>query len=63
MDADPEVDHLPARNEVVHAYSDHSLAAETFGDLRAGVDLRTGLRRMAEWVGPGTRATGSHDVR
>jgi UDP-glucose 4-epimerase len=41
--------HLPARNEVVHAFSDHAKARQ---DLELGepVDLRTGIARMAEWV-------------
>jgi UDP-glucose 4-epimerase len=44
-----EVVHLPARNETVHAFSDHSRVRETFGESTA-VDLRTGIRCMAEWV-------------
>jgi UDP-glucose 4-epimerase len=41
--------HLPARNEVVHAFSDHSRVREAF-QPPAPIDLRTGIRRMAEWV-------------
>jgi UDP-glucose 4-epimerase len=44
-----EVEHLPARNEVVHAFSDHSKVKLVF-DPPDPVDLRTGIRRMAEWV-------------
>jgi UDP-glucose 4-epimerase len=50
------VKHLPARNEVVHAFSDHSRVMKTF-DPPAPIDLRTGIRRMAAWVksrGPAT---------
>lgn len=48
--------HLPARNEVVHAFSDHARVRETFAPSPP-IDLRTGIRRMAKWVqtrGPAT---------
>jgi UDP-glucose 4-epimerase len=48
--------HLPARNEVVHAFSDHSRVREVFAPP-APIDLRSGIRRMATWVksrGPAT---------
>jgi UDP-glucose 4-epimerase len=57
MGADPEIEHLPARNEVVHAYSAHDKVREHFGDLIRDVDLRTGIKGMADWarqVGPRT---------
>ncbi len=41
--------HLEARNEVVHAYADHSKVREFFGDA-AGVSLRDGIAAMAKWV-------------
>lgn len=41
--------HLPARNEVVHAYSSHAKVAEFF-DARPGFTLEAGLARMAAWV-------------
>ncbi len=47
---DHPVEHLPARNEVKVAYSDHSAAREVFGE-RERTPLDEGLRRMAEWVG------------
>jgi len=47
--ADPEIDFLPARQEVVHAFSDHSKLHRVFGEQPA-VTLEDGLRRMAEWV-------------
>jgi len=50
------VKHLPARNEVVHAFSDHSKVRAAFAPP-ASIDLRTGIRRMADWVkgrGPAT---------
>lgn len=46
--------HLPARKEVVHAFSSHEKVKRVFGDRRC-VDMRTGIRRMADWakkVGP-----------
>ena len=45
----PEIEHLPARQEVVHAFSDHSKLHGVFGEQTA-VSLEDGLRRMAEWV-------------
>jgi UDP-glucose 4-epimerase len=49
MGAEPNVKHLDARNEVVHASSDHTKIRRVF-DPPEPVDLETGLRRMAEWV-------------
>lgn len=49
MGVEPEVVHLPARNEVVIAFSDHSKCHEVFGKAPA-VSLPDGLRVMAEWV-------------
>jgi UDP-glucose 4-epimerase len=43
------VDHMPARNEVVHAFSDHSKVRAIF-QPPAPVDLATGIQRMADWV-------------
>jgi UDP-glucose 4-epimerase len=40
---------LPARNEVVVAYSDHSKARRVFGD-HARTSLGDGLKRMADWA-------------
>ncbi len=48
--------HLPARNEVVHAFSDHTKVRNVFNPPPP-IDLRTGIRRMAAWVkrrGPAT---------
>jgi UDP-glucose 4-epimerase len=45
----PVLEHLPARNEVVHAFSDHTKVRRDF-DLSEPLDLRTGIRRMAAWV-------------
>lgn len=48
---------LPARNEVLHAYSDHTKAKEVFGIKDSDfVSLRDGLERMANWAkGAGIR--------
>jgi UDP-glucose 4-epimerase len=45
----PEVVHLPAREEVVHAFSDHAKVRAVFGEVDA-VPLDVGIARMAEWV-------------
>lgn len=44
-----EVRHLPARNEVAHAFSDHAKLRRAF-DLGEPIELRTGIARMAAWV-------------
>jgi UDP-glucose 4-epimerase len=41
--------YLPPRNEVLHAYSDHSKARAVFGEL-AETSLDQGLERMAKWA-------------
>jgi UDP-glucose 4-epimerase len=53
------VRHLADRNEVVHAFSDHSKARAVFGDTPA-TELRAGIRKMAAWVssrGPASPVT------
>jgi len=47
--AEPEIEFLPARKEVVHAFSDHEKLHSIFG-REPTVSLEEGLRRMAEWV-------------
>lgn len=47
--AEPEIDFLPARKEVVHAFSDHAKLHRVFGQAST-VPLDEGLRRMAEWA-------------
>lgn len=44
-----DVKHLSARNEVVHAFSDHSKLSAVFGKIQP-VELREGIDRMARWV-------------
>jgi UDP-glucose 4-epimerase len=55
MSSAAKIKFLPPRNEVVDAYSTHDKVRKHFGDLIPGVDLKTGVRKMAEWakrVGP-----------
>jgi len=49
FETEPVMEHLPARNEVVHAFSDHTKARAHL-DLGDAIDLRTGIDRMAGWV-------------
>jgi len=46
---EPRIRYLPPRNEVVHAYADHSKARRLFGQ-GATVDLEEGVQRMAAWA-------------
>lgn len=45
----PQLERLPARNEVLHAFSDHKCAKRTFGE-QPSVTLEDGTRRMATWA-------------
>jgi len=49
MGVEPRIRHLPARNEVVDAYADHSKSRRVFGETE-GVTLEDGVGRMAEWA-------------
>ncbi len=49
MGVSPKVEHLDARNEVVHAFSDHSKVERVF-DYAPQIDLEEGITRMAKWV-------------
>lgn len=50
MGAEPQVKHLDARNEVVHAYSAHEKVRKHFGDLIRNVPLEEGVAKMAAWA-------------
>jgi UDP-glucose 4-epimerase len=50
MGAKPQIKHLDARNEVVHAYSTHEKVRKHFGDLIKNVSLEEGVLRMAAWA-------------
>jgi UDP-glucose 4-epimerase len=45
----PEINYLAARNEVLHAYSDHGKAHEVFGK-QSGISLKEGIAKMATWA-------------
>jgi len=45
----PDINYLSARNEVLHAYSDHTKAHSVFGDP-TGISLDEGISRMANWA-------------
>jgi UDP-glucose 4-epimerase len=50
----PEIEHLPARSEVLHAYADHTKFVQRF-QIQAVTELADGIRKMAKWaqsVGP-----------
>ncbi|MEP6662067.1 MAG: NAD-dependent epimerase/dehydratase family protein [Verrucomicrobiota bacterium] len=50
MGAKANIQHLPARNEVVNAYSTHDKARKFFGDRIKDVSLEEGLKRMSGWA-------------
>ena len=45
----PSITHLPARNEVVHAFASHNKARSVFAPPEP-VALREGIERMARWA-------------
>ena len=49
MGVEPDIRHVPARNEVVHAYSSHDKVLHVFEE-RPLYSLDEGLARMAAWV-------------
>lgn len=49
MDVEPDIIHVPARNEVMHAYSSHEKVRRVFGRRKLH-SLEDGLARMANWV-------------
>jgi UDP-glucose 4-epimerase len=51
MSMEGDIRHLPARNEVVNAYSDHSKAKRVFGIRDDNfTSLEEGIRKMASWA-------------
>lgn len=55
FEVEPHIVHLAPRNEVMHAFSDHSALREVFG-AGENTPILEGLRRMALWA----RAHGQH---
>ncbi|RAJ06949.1 UDP-glucose 4-epimerase [Chitinophaga skermanii] len=49
LGADLKINYLAARNEVMHAYSDHGKAHSVFG-AGSGITLKEGIARMAAWA-------------
>lgn len=49
MGVPPHTRHLAARNEVLHAFSDHTKVRRVFGSAPR-IPLEEGIRRMAKWV-------------
>jgi UDP-glucose 4-epimerase len=49
LGVEPDIEYLDARNEVLHAYSDHKKVAQVFGNIEV-VELHAGLERMAAWA-------------
>ena len=49
MGVEPDIQYLPARNEVLHAYSSHNKVIRLFGNQEL-CSLEDGLQRTAEWV-------------
>jgi UDP-glucose 4-epimerase len=45
----PNIQYLPARNEVVHAYANHEKASRVLG-VETSVDLESGVKKMADWA-------------
>lgn len=49
FNVDVQINHLPARSEVTHAYANHDKARRLLG-VRDTVSLEEGIPRMAAWV-------------
>jgi UDP-glucose 4-epimerase len=49
FNVEPDITYLTARNEVLHAYSDHEKAFGVFGE-QPPVSLEEGIGKMARWA-------------
>lgn len=49
LNVELNVRHLPVREEVVHAWADHSKVRDFFGELES-ITLEEGIARMVKWV-------------
>ena len=45
-----KIEYLEARNEVLHAYADHSKAKKIFGEYMKGIPIEEGISKMVEWA-------------
>ncbi len=50
MDVPADIQHLPARNEVVHAYASHQKIRDFFDLSDTEVSVDEGIRKMAAWA-------------
>ncbi|HNV71643.1 MAG TPA: NAD-dependent epimerase/dehydratase family protein [Candidatus Ozemobacteraceae bacterium] len=50
MGREVAIDHLPARNEVIHAFADHGKVRQVFGLTNAPISVEDGLHEMADWA-------------
>lgn len=50
MGIEGEIKHEPARNEVMHAYSDHSKVRKYLNIRKKPTSLEEGIEQMTEWV-------------
>ena len=50
MGVKPKIQYIELRNEVKHAYSNHSKSKKYFGKYISNVPLEVGIDRMAKWV-------------
>ena len=61
MGSEAAITYLPARNEVINAWSDHEKAKKVF-DITSETSLEEGIGKMAEWVKKvGSRSTKPFD--
>mgnify|MGYP000035069323 CR=1 FL=1 len=61
MQTEGKLLHLPPRNEVVHAYADHSKVRRVFGE-QDYASLEEGIRKMADWAkAVGSRASSTFE--
>lgn len=58
MEVEKKIEFLPARNEVMHAHSNHEKVKRVF-NIGSTVELRDGLKRMVDW----SRAKGSMEPK
>ena len=50
MNSDAEIEYHPPRNEVKHAYADHSKIRKFFPEYEPRVTLEEGVQRMVKWA-------------